>query len=378
MNDTGLKNGPGLPGGPAADTWDPLAGGRRPGDPPLDVITTGQLFFDLIFTGLPRLPRPGEELHSAGMGSCPGGIANLATAAARLGLRTGLVAGFGDDTYADWMWQVLAEDERIDLSASRRFPRFHSAITVSIAIDDDRGMVTHSHDLPEPMGEAILRAPRARAAAIDLHSTDIPWRTLADRGTLIFADIGFDETERWDPADLAPLGFCHAFTPNAVEAMGYTRTERPLDAVRKLADRVPLSVVTDGVGGAFAIDATTGEEAYCPSVPVDAIDPTGAGDVFAASIVLGTLGGWPLEHRLRFAALSSSLAVRQFGGSLAAPGWGDIADWWGRMRGRAAGGEQKAASVVEKYGFLADLVPTHSVHAVRRAEGTFALASHLG
>jgi hypothetical protein len=32
---------------------------------------------------------------------------------------------------------------------------------------------------------------------------------------------------------------------------------------------------------------------------------------------------------------------------------------------------------VRDYGFLADLVPTHSVHAVRRAEGTFALASHL-
>ena len=114
-------------------TWDPLSATRTGDDPPLDVLTTGQLFFDLIFTGLPRLPFPGEELYSDGMGSCPGGIANMATAAARLGLRTGLVAGFGDDAYADWMWDVLSNDERIDLSASRRFPNFHSAITVSMA-----------------------------------------------------------------------------------------------------------------------------------------------------------------------------------------------------------------------------------------------------
>ncbi|MCB0885800.1 MAG: sugar kinase [Propionibacteriaceae bacterium] len=362
---------------PTCWMWDPLAATRTPDDPPLDVLTTGQLFFDLIFTGLPRLPFPGEELYSDGMGSCPGGIANLATAAARLGLRTGLVAGFGDDAYADWMWDVLSHDENIDLSASRRFDGFHSAITVSMAFSGDRGMVTHAHDLPEPMDDALVQAPASRAAAVDLRAVGAWCRALHDRGTLCFADVGFDETGRWDPVDLAPLQYCHAFTPNAVEAMGYTRTERPTDAVRKLADMVPLAVVTDGVGGSFAIDNTTGEEAYCPSVAVDAIDPTGAGDVFAASIVLGTLAEWPLETRLRFASLSSSLAVRQFGGSLAAPGWGDIADWWRDVSGRAQAGDLRAAYIARDYGFLGDLIPRHAVHGVRRAEGTFAVASHL-
>lgn len=359
-------------------SWDPLAATRSEGDPPLDVLTTGPLFFDLIFSGLPRLPGPGEELYSSGMGSCPGGIANLATATARLGLRTGLVTGFGDDAYADWMWDVLSDDERIDLSASRRFENFHSAITVSMAFAGDRGMVTHAHDLPEPLENALLEAPAARAAAIDLNSPGPHWRTLRDRGTLLFADIGFDETGRWDQAKLAPLEFCHAFTPNAVEAMNYTRTERPTDAVRKLADLVPLAVVTDGVNGSFAIDGTTGEEAFCPAVVVDAIDPTGAGDVFGASIVLGTLAGWSLETRLRFASLSSSIAVRRFGGSLAAPGWGDIADWWRNVSQQASDGDLRAAYVARDYAFLADLIPTHDVHGVRRAEGTFALASHLG
>lgn len=358
-------------------SWDPLAASRSDGDPPLDVLTTGPLFFDLIFTGLPRLPEAGEELYSTGMGSCPGGIANLATAAARLGLRTGLVTGFGDDAYADWMWEVLSGDEQIDLSASRRFTDFHSAITVSMAFAGDRGMVTHAHELPEPLDAGLLEAPAARAAAIDLNMAGPHWRVLRERGTLLFADIGFDDTGRWDRAKLAPLEYCHAFTPNAVEAMNYTRTERPTDAVRKLAELVPLAVVTDGVGGSFAIDQLSGEEAYCPAIPVPAIDPTGAGDVFGASMVLGTLAGWPLETRLRFASLSSSLAVRQFGGSLAAPGWGDISDWWRDISQRAGAGDLRAAYVARDYGFLADLVPTHAVHGVRRAEGTFAVSSHL-
>lgn len=358
--------------------WDPLEALRTPHDPPLDVLTTGTIFFDLIFTGLPRLPEPGEELCSAGMGSCPGGIANLATATARLGLRTGLVTGFGDDTYADWMWDTLSGQEKIDLSASRRFDNFHSAITVSMAFSDDRGMVTHMHQLPESLEPNLMAAPAARAAAVDLKDAAPWWHRLKERGTLLFADVGFDETGVWDRSVLRLLDDCHAFTPNAVEAMHYTRTDRPTDAVRRLAELVPLAVVTDGVNGSFAIDQQSGEEAYCPAVTTEAIDPTGAGDVFAASILLGTLAGWPLEHRLRFAALTSSLAVRQFGGSLAAPGWGDIADWWGLASTRAAGGDLKAAYVLRDYEFLRELLPDHPVLGVRRAQGTFALASDAG
>jgi len=355
--------------------WDPMARLRRPEDPPLDVITTGAVFFDIIFTGLPRLPEPGEELWGTGMGSCPGGIANLATASARLGLRTGLVAGFGDDAYGDWMWDTLSAQERIDLSGSRQFENFHTAITVSMAFRGDRGMVSHGHPLPEPVLRDLSRLPSSKAAVIDL-TVDVSWmEELRRRGTLTFADVGFDETGRWDPADLEPLAHCHAFTPNSVEAMSYTRTDSPAEALHKIAELVPLAVVTDGVRGSYAIDQTTGEQAYCPALGVEAIDPTGAGDVFAASCVLGTLAGWPLEQRLRFASLSSALAVLGFGGSLAAPGWGDLSDWWRDIKRRSARNDPKAKLRVEQYGFMDELVPKHQVQGVRRAMGTFAIAS---
>ncbi|MCS6711969.1 sugar kinase [Brachybacterium sp. EF45031] len=360
------------------ETWDPLADTRAPDDPPLDVLLSGTVFFDLIFTGMDHLPQPGEELWSRGMGSSPGGIANLATAAARLGLRTGLVAGFGDDAYGDWMWQMLRDDEHIDLSASRRFTNFHSAITVSVATQDDRAMVTHGHDLPESLTELVRTAPAARTAIVDLAGETTWWADLARRGTLIFADIGYDETGHWDPADLAPLVHCHAFTPNALEAVRYTRTDTPDQAVRALAERVPLAVVTDGAEGAYAVDSSTGEEAYCPAVPVTALDPTGAGDVFAASIVMGTLAQWPLVERLKFASLCAGLAVQQFGGALAAPGWGDISDWWRAISGRVDGGDLRAAYTRDRYRFLADVLPGRPVQGRRRAQGTFAMRSDAG
>ena len=369
---------PSPPDAAACEDWDPLAAKRTPEDPPLDVLLSGTVFFDIVFTGMDRLPKPGEELWSKGMGSSPGGIANLATAATRLGLRTGLVAGFGDDAYADWMWHTMESEEGIDLSASRRFTDFHSALTVSIAADGDRAMATHGHDLPEPLSALIARAPHARAAVVDLAGETSWWAELGARGSLVFADIGFDETERWDIADLAPLAHCHAFTPNAMEAMAYTRTSSPDRAVRRLAEKVPLAVVTDGAQGSYAIDSSTGEEAYCPAVPVTAIDTTGAGDVFAAALVLGTLAEWPLEERLKFSSLCSALAVQQFGGSLAAPGWGDLTDWWRSLSAAADEGDLRAAYTSGRYRFLDAVVPDHPVHGRRRAQGTFALRSDAG
>ena len=143
------------------------------------------------------------------------------------------------------------------------------------------------------------------------------WTWLSQDGALVFADVGWDDTGVWSESVLQQLSLCHAFLPNAQEAMAYTRTDTPRDALYALADRVPLAVVTNGIQGAMAIDATTGEEAEVPGLRVNAIDPTGAGDVFAAGMILGTLRDWPLVDRLAFASGlfgAGSAAVRWVAG----------------------------------------------------------------
>lgn len=345
------------------------------GEPVLDVLMAGPVFFDIVFTDLPAPVVPGQEVWAAGMGSGPGGIANLAVAARRLGLRTGLAAGFGDDAYGRWCWDVLARSEGVDLSRSRMHERWHTAVTVSIAMDGDRAMVTHGHEFPVGADDLVGAPPATRSALIELPSGPLEhepwWLRSAHAGALVFADIGWDPTGTWDRARLEPLASCHAFSPNQVEAMAYTRTDTPQAALSVLSEHVPLAVVTRGADGAVAHDATTGETASVPRVEVHAIDPTGAGDVFAAALVVGTLAQWPLADRLAFSALCSALAVQQFGGSLAAPGWGDISDWWSVVR---AGGDRE---LVRRYGFLDDVVPTHPAARVRRADATLTVHSDL-
>ncbi|MCQ0012936.1 hypothetical protein [Actinomadura madurae] len=44
------------------------------------MFLSGQVFMDMIFTGLPGLPPPGTEIVTDGLGSAPGGVANIAVA----------------------------------------------------------------------------------------------------------------------------------------------------------------------------------------------------------------------------------------------------------------------------------------------------------
>src|SRR5690625_1653408 len=341
-----------------------------------DVLLTGMLFFDIVFTGFPAPPTPGQEVWTQGMGSAPGGIANLAVAAARLGLGTSLAAGFSTDVYGEWMWRTLRDQEHIDLTYSRQFRNWHTPVTVSMAYDGDRAMVTHGHPTPAPMSDLLSDPPPTPAVILDLGDPllrEAPWwRVAAERGALVFADAGWDPEERWDSAILTSLEGVHAFTPNAGEAMGYTRTATPREALHVLADLVPLAVVTDGAKGVIAIDSATGEEAEVPALAVRATDPTGAGDTFAAALTLGTLREWPLERRLRFGALCSALAVQESGGSLAAPGWGDVLDWWEAAKAAAEAGNPDARALTGHYSFLGECSSGMPTRAVRRAEATIA------
>ncbi|MFB8018573.1 PfkB family carbohydrate kinase [Streptomyces sp. SM1P] len=370
---------------------DPLEALRAPRDPACDVFLTGPVFLDIIFTGLDSAPVRGTESWARGMGSSPGGVANMATALARLGLHTSLAAAFGDDHYGEYCWDALEQGEGIDLSMSHTVPGWHSPVTVSMAYEGERTMVSHGHEAPAPAPGAGTGSragatgtgtstgaaapvfpqcpPRARAAIASLApGRSEPWVATAARdGALVFGDVGWDETGRWDLDALPDLAHCEAFLPNAEEAMRYTRTDCPRAAAHALAERVPLAVVTLGAEGAYAVDGRTGTAAAVPAIEVEALDPTGAGDVFVAGFVTGTLADWPLADRLAFAGLTAALSVQEFGGSLSAPGWAEIAAWWQLIRTC----DRQDPAALERYAFLDDLLPaTARAWPLRRAVPT--------
>lgn len=326
---------------------------RRDGLDSLDALFVGSLFCDLVFHGA-EIPEPGQEVYASGFALAVGGVANAGVASARHGLATGIVGLIGGDPLSDFVHSTLAREPRLRLDWLTRDAAATIPVSVALTNEHDRAFITYEEPQPEPTVSSEHPLPGVSTCHVGLDRAGADWICdLRDAGTSVYAGVGWDASAQWDQRSLALLDHVDVFVPNEGEAVNYTRSRSVEEAARALAEQVPLVVVTLGKAGAMAIDSANGRLVSVPAVPVRAVDPTGAGDVFTASLMAASVFGWPLETRLRFACLSASLSVRSLGGAASAPcpdqivsfieaqgavgEWGDILDW-ARSRVEASGG----------------------------------------
>jgi sugar/nucleoside kinase (ribokinase family) len=302
-------------------------------EPPPDpggLLFAGHVFCDLVFTGV-EAPKPGAEVHADGFAITPGGVANRAVAAARSGAATTIVGRVGDDPLGAHVRAVLAAEPRLDSTLLSSVPGRQTPVSVSLTGPVDRSFVTYE----EPLGPIDLPEGAGRFAAAHL-ALEQPFPAWVGRlrrgGTSIVGGVGWDDSGRWPPEVLDRLAEVDVFVPNDIEAMRYTRTDDPVTAAKLLAERVPLVVVTCGRDGAVAVDSATGTLTRTPAIPVEVVDPTGAGDVFVATLMAAARHPWTLSQRLRYAALHAALSVTGHGGALSAPRPGDLAEFLTRHR----------------------------------------------
>lgn len=260
----------------------------------------------------------------------------MACGAARLGLATAFCGVVGDDDAGRLALSLLRE-RGVDVNACRVDPATPTAMTVVLARDDDRAILTAIGTIGALAPRDIPHDQVARARHLHVGSTALQPRLRAGlpelfrharaAGTTTSFDANWDPQERWDDLDglLATADVCF---PNIAEGRRWTGLDDPVEVARGIAARAtnagrsaearPLTVALK-LGGDGAV-AVMGEElvrAVAPSVTV--VDTTGAGDSFDAGFVTGMLHGWSLERTLGFAVACGSASTRAIGGVEAQP-----------------------------------------------------------
>lgn len=279
----------------------------------IDVLVSGRVYSDLVFSGV-SLPQPGAEVYADAFTISPGGSANRAVAAARLGASTSLLSEFGDDPIGAIVEGMLRAEHGLDLSGCVRRAHHQSAISVAITDGPERSFVTYEL----PATELAWHGAVPRTVHVGI-GEDVPaWaRELRARGSILFGGVGWDPSGLWSETMLDRLGEVDAIVFNEVEALSYTRAASPDEALEVLAARVGIAVITLGAAGALA--AQGHERVRVPAPRVDAVDPTGAGDAFTGAFMATTAWGWPLDERTRLAAATAACVVRSPGGALSTP-----------------------------------------------------------
>jgi sugar/nucleoside kinase (ribokinase family) len=260
-------------------------------------IACGELaFVDLTFAGLEALPAAGEERHARDFLRSAGGGAITAIGAARLGLRSVLASPIGDDPEGDFLRAALAA-EGVQW-AGRRVPR--TAVTAVLPSGGDRAMATF--DPGEQLTAGELAAVEPRAVVVSL-----PRLALAPPAARLYASVGDEDARGAGGAAVPGIERAHVLLLNEREAQLLAGTRDPGEAARRLGELTERVVVTLGEHGALEWDGTALLRAE--GVPFEAVDTTGAGDLFSAAYVWADLNGVEPEPRLRWAVLYASLSV---------------------------------------------------------------------
>ncbi len=122
------------------------AGPRLPSlrsDPGLvEAVVVGSAFCDIVFSGLERLPEPGEELWADACSLLPGGTYITAAAVHRFGVSTVWVTKFGSDPFSDYV-RACARREGLDERAFEVLDRPMPNLSVSLSFGGERSFISY-------------------------------------------------------------------------------------------------------------------------------------------------------------------------------------------------------------------------------------------
>lgn len=284
---------------------------------PIEVAVLGQTFCDLVFEGAPLVFVPGTETYASNLVVSSGGAATRAVAAARLGASTALVSELSGDAFGQI---IRAELEAVpNLNLDWCVEAASTPVSVALTSVEDRAFLTYDAGRTSP-SITVDELPAASYLHVGLvEGLDSSIRSARSAGTSIVAGVGWDGTGAWPQEHLRALVDVDIFCPNAGEAMAYTGMRTLENAILALAPRVPLLIVTDGARGAWIAGRDVQTPELVPGFPTLAVDPTGAGDVFIAAVMVELARGADARQAVRYANAASALAVSAVGGVASAP-----------------------------------------------------------
>ncbi|MFF1702152.1 ribokinase [Streptomyces sp. NPDC058252] len=302
-----------------------------------DLLVVGSANADLVIR-VERRPAAGETVLGSDLAVHPGGKgANQAVAAGRLGARTALLARVGDDGHG----RLLLDSQRaagVDTVGVLVGGAPTGIALITVDPSGDNSIVV------SPGANGRLTPEDVRAAGSLFHASrvvsaqlEIPLDTVVEVVRNLAAGSRFvlnPSPPRPLPAEV--LAACDPLIVNEHEArviVGTALGDFPEDWAAALLALGPRSVViTLGADGALVAERA-GARVRIPSVKVEAVDTTGAGDAFTAALAWRLGRGASLAEAAAYAARVGAVAVTRPGAQESFPTAEEVAALSGVLPG---------------------------------------------
>ena len=290
------------------------------------VLVIGSSNTDLIIKAK-RIPKPGESILGGKFVRAAGGKgANQAVAAARAGGAVTFIARVGRDQNGEQALAGLSADG-INLSHVTRDPSNPSGVALIFVGENGESSIAVDSGANDKLSPGNVRKAKDafRIARIVLLQLESPLKTVMASVQLAVA-AGVPVILNPAPAQPLPaqlLKRIYLLTPNEGEAESLTGVAVNSEAAaakaaeRLLARGVQNVVITMGARGAFVAGKDVRE--FIPGLKVNAVDATGAGDVFNGALSVALAEGRSLLEAARFASVAAAISVTRLGAQPSAP-----------------------------------------------------------
>jgi sugar/nucleoside kinase (ribokinase family) len=292
---------------------------------PAPVLCLGILVADIFVPPLERLPAAGELIATGDFLVQPGGCAaNVSLDLRTLGVPSAVCGRVGDDPFGELLIRDLRE-RGVGTDDVLRTAGCRTSTTVILPVIGDDRRYVHSFGANAVLsGDDLTQVALERADVLYvggyLMLPSMQQRSLAEQlqrarahGTVVVLDVAVPagSAASLDALDtLLPLA--DYFVPNADEARAITGESDPRRQAQRLmacgAQRVLIKL---GDRGTYVRAAGVSFE--MPAPHVDAVEPSGAGDAFAAGLIVGIREHWDLESQVRFANVVGASACTALG-----------------------------------------------------------------
>ena len=252
---------------------------------------------------------------------CGGPTSTALISLSRLGISTSFLGSISDDPFGVKILKNLKK-EKIDVSFLKITPGYTSQFAfISVTKKSaKRTIFWHRGTVPylRPRDVDLSRFPNARILHIDGLMVDACMeaaRQAKASGMTVVMDAG---TMREGSKELASLVDILISSETFAEPLVGPEAvhETALYALRKLGPK--QVVITLGSEGSIGLnDKGIFRQA---AFPVNAVDTTGAGDVYHGGYIYGLLQGWEMSKCMRFASAAAALKCRKTGAQTGIPG----------------------------------------------------------
>jgi len=291
-----------------------------------DVLNLGLVVVDIpVKLPVDTLDFTLDTIRIPSMQMIPGGdAANSSIILTQLGKSVSLTAAVGDDAYGAYL---VGELQRRGVDTSHVCTKPGVVTGVSLVLVNQAGdrtcVCTRGNNRELSAGDFDLSLLQSGARHLNISSlfghpkleaNGLPELLAKARaaGLATSADAGFDHGRgfAWIQPALAQLDY---FFPSYGQAVLLTGERDPSRQAQYIVSHSGEKTVVIKLGSEGCFVHEPHREFYVPAFPVDAVDTTGAGDTFVASIISALLDGMDMREGARYANAAAAISVQYIG-----------------------------------------------------------------